>query len=103
MTIGDTPPGHHVIGCIHELLPVDDSPESLASLLRHECDRCDGARVLIDLSGLRTFDGRHVDAIIEAIEPGGERWSIALPADADPDFLDRLRRERHRIVERDLI
>ena len=102
MTNGDTPPGHYVIGCIHELLPVDDSPESLRMLLRHECDRCDGARVLIDLTE-QTIDGRHADIIIEAVEPRGERWSIALPSEADPDILDRLRRAGHRIVERDLI
>ena len=101
MNIGAAPPGHYVMGCIHELLPVDGSPEELAELLRHECDECDGARVLVDLTAEPAVDGRHIDVIIETITPEGERWSISLPTDTDPALLRRLREAGYATVEDD--
>ena len=85
------PQTHAVIGCIHELLPLDDSPEALERVLRHECDECDGVRVVVDLTDRAQIDTRHVKVMIETMDPRKERWTIWLPADVDPTVVDELR------------
>ena len=84
-------PSHSIMGSIHELLPPDESPESLARVLRHECDECDGVRVVVDLTDQTTLDGRHVKVMIESLDPAEERWTIWLPNDVDADVIEDLR------------
>lgn len=81
-----------MIGCIHELLPLDDSPEALERVLRHECDECDGVRVVVDLTDQATVDSRHVRVMVETMDPRQERWIIWLPDDVDPAVVEELHR-----------
>lgn len=85
------PTTHSVIGCIHELLPRDDSPEALERVLRHECDECDGVRVVVDLTD-RAVDSRHVQIMAETMDPRQERWIVWLPDDVDPAVVAELDR-----------
>ncbi len=86
------PATHSVIGCIHELMPQDDSPEALERVLRHECDECDGVRVVVDLTNRAALDNRHVQIMVEAMDPHQERWTIWLPDDVDPTVVEELHR-----------
>lgn len=98
MTTEEAASGHFVMGCIHELLPLDGSPETLAALLRHECEQCDGARVLIDLTNNDKIDRRHVDVIVDTVPPHDERWKICLHADTDSSILEYVRKAGYDLV-----
>ena len=81
---------HVMIGCVHELLPTDDSPASLRRLIEHECDECGGLRVVVDLTE-REIDSRHARVLIETIDPRPDGWMIWLPSDVTTAVVDELR------------
>ncbi len=79
---------HHVVGPVHVVELGDDDAASIASALADERDRCNAARVIIDL---RSFDGS-MGIVLEGAERSGWEHDIMVrTAEQEHLTLDELR------------
>lgn len=82
--------GHAVIGPIHRVEVTTGSAEELRDALDHERRVCRAVRVLVDLTSQRHLTDEQIDVLAEYVLSDGERWTVRLHPDADPDLIRRL-------------
>lgn len=79
---------HHVVGPVHVIELHDEDADTIESALVDERDRCNAARVIIDLSG---FDGS-MSIVLEGAERSGWEHDIMVrTADQEHLTLEELR------------